>query len=83
LAEAKRLWELEATTPKLTTIQAGIVFNAFYNLSGLDEVGQAYRVQAVALAHKLSLFDEKSSGHNERIQKGRAYVAWTLYNWET
>ncbi|KAL8822314.1 MAG: hypothetical protein Q9191_006949 [Dirinaria sp. TL-2023a] len=41
IAEAKRLWELEPNVPRITTIQAGILFNVFYNLCGLDELGQA------------------------------------------
>jgi len=30
-AEARRLWEIEAGTNKLTTIQAAIVINVAYN----------------------------------------------------
>ncbi|KAJ0108572.1 hypothetical protein J7T55_015006 [Diaporthe amygdali] len=85
LAEAKRIWELEATKARITTIQAGIVFNVIHNLCGLDEIGQAYRVQALALAHKLQLFDGTidGDGQSDRTRNGRAYAAWALYNWET
>lgn len=85
LAEAKRLWELEAPRPRITTIQAGIIFNVIHNLCGLDEIGQAYRVHALALAHELGLFDGTVDRHQEsdRMRNGRAYAAWALYNWET
>lgn len=83
MAEAKRLWELEATKSRITTIQAGVLFNVFCNLCGLDEVGQAYRIQAITLAHKLRLFNRTRDGKSERIRRGRAFTAWALYNWET
>lgn len=82
MAEAKRLWELEAMEPRLTTIQTGIIFSVIHNLSGLDEIGQAYRIQAIALAQRLQIFDEPSSPRSQRTRKGIAYTAWALYNWE-
>ena len=83
IAEAKHLWELEANRPRITTIQAGMLFNVFYNLCGLDEVGQAYRIQAIALAHNTRLFESAIEGQSERIRRGRAFAAWALFNWET
>lgn len=85
LAEAKRLWELEAPKPRITTIQAGIIFNVIHNLCGIDEIGQPYRIHALALADKLQLLDGTIGGREQssRIQNGRAYAAWALYNWET
>ncbi|KJK76000.1 hypothetical protein H634G_08757 [Metarhizium anisopliae BRIP 53293] len=83
LAEAKRLWELEATEARITTVQAGILFNVFHNLCGLDEIGQAYRIQAIALAHQLRLFDSSVYMHDQRMRYGRAFAAWALFNWET
>lgn len=84
-AEAKRLWELEAPKPRITTIQAGIIFSVIHNLRGLDEIGQAYRIHALTLAHELNLFDgtRNRHEHSDRIWNGRAYTAWALYNWET
>ena len=69
--------------PRLPTVQAGILFNVFYNLCGLDEVGQAYRVQAIALAHELQLFTGTFDLYSERVLNGRVFAAWALYNWET
>ncbi|KAM0541612.1 hypothetical protein ACHAPJ_013159 [Fusarium lateritium] len=83
MAEAKRLWELEATVPRITTIQAGILFSVLHNLCGIDEIGQAYRIQAVALAHQLRIFDTAVERQDERTLRGRQYTAWALYNWET
>ena len=85
LAEAKRIWELEASKPRITTIQAGIIFNVIHNLCGLDEIGQAYWVYVIALAYKIRLFDGTldQHGQNDRMWNGKAYAAWALYNWET
>ncbi|PVH97901.1 hypothetical protein DM02DRAFT_630684 [Periconia macrospinosa] len=83
LAEAKRLWELEADKPRVTTVQAGIVFNVVYNLCGLDKVGQAYRIQAISLAKELSLFKNDVEGRSPRIRRGMAFTAWALFNWDT
>ena len=65
------MWELEATVPRITTIQAGMLFAIYHNLCGIDEIGQAYRVQAVALAHKLRIFDTAVVDKSERLQRGR------------
>lgn len=83
IAEARRIWELEADQPRITTVQAGILFNVFYNLCGLDEVGQVYRVQAIALARRLGLFDTTLEVHDARIRHGWIFTAWSLFNWET
>lgn len=82
IAEAKRLWELEAHEPRITTIQAGMLFNVFYNLSGLDEIGQAYRLHALTLVHQMHLFKRTTAG-TPRDRHGRAYAAWAFFNWET
>ena len=83
VAEAKRIWELIATEPHITTVQSGILFNVFHNLCGLDEIGQAYRIQAIALAHELRLFNGSMSGESSRIRNGRGFTAWALYSWES
>lgn len=82
MAEAKRLWELQAHQVRLTTIQAGIIFNVFHNLCGLDEIGQAYRINSYALANKMGLFDGPITDTNERMRRGKIYTAWALYSWE-
>jgi hypothetical protein len=68
--------------PRITTIQAGIVLNIYYNLSGLDEIGQVWRVQAIALAHELGLFDGRITAESDRLRAGMEFTAWTLYMWE-
>ncbi|KAL7936549.1 hypothetical protein V8C35DRAFT_295798 [Trichoderma chlorosporum] len=82
VGEAKRLWELEYE-PHITTIQAGILFNVFHNLCGLDEIGQAYRIRAIDMAHKMQLFDGTVSGRDYKMQRSMAFLAWTLFNWES
>ncbi|KAL6798401.1 hypothetical protein J3E68DRAFT_399708 [Trichoderma sp. SZMC 28012] len=83
IMEAKRIWELESHEPKITTIQAGIVFTVFHNLCGLDEIGQAYRIHAIDLAHQMQLFDSTVGGRSLKMQRSMAFLAWTLFNWET
>ncbi|KAG5927461.1 hypothetical protein E4U42_002212 [Claviceps africana] len=84
LAEAKRIWELEYNRPRITTIQAGIIFDVIHNLSGLDEVGQPYRLHAVVLASRMRLFHQTGADEvDDRMRNGRAFTAWALYNWET
>lgn len=83
VAEAKRLWEMQAHKPRVTTIQAGILFSVVHNLCGLDQIGQAYRLQAIDLAEKLRLLDHTVGQNDERIRRGLAYTAWALFNWET
>lgn len=82
MAEAKRIWELEAHVPRLTTIQAGIIFNVFHNLAGIDEIGQAYRIQSYALATKIGLFDGPITDTDDRMRRGKIFTAWALYSWE-
>ncbi|KAF4445635.1 hypothetical protein F53441_10635 [Fusarium austroafricanum] len=82
MAEAKRLWELEATVPRITTVQAGILFAVYHNLCGLDEIGKPYRIQAVVLAKQLRLFDTAVDGQSDRLRRGRQHAAWAMYNWE-
>ncbi|EHK44954.1 hypothetical protein TRIATDRAFT_139368 [Trichoderma atroviride IMI 206040] len=87
-AEAKRLWELESAIPRLTTIQASMIFNVFYNICGLDEIGKSYRIHAIELAEEIRLFDSPLDEQTEdprtiRLQKGKEFLAWSLFNWET
>lgn len=87
-AEAKRFWELESQIPRITTIQAGIIFNVFHNLCGLDTVGKSYKQQAISLSHQIGLFNspvdqQTVNPQAARLQKGRAFLAWSLFNWET
>lgn len=82
LVEAKRLWELEADTPRISTIQAGMILNGISNFSGLDEIGQAYYRQSVVLANDLHLYDRPANLANERSRQGKIYTAWALFCWD-
>ncbi|TDZ22302.1 Nitrogen assimilation transcription factor nirA [Colletotrichum orbiculare MAFF 240422] len=82
-AEAKRLWELESSRARITTVQAGILFSVFHNLCGLDDIGQPYRIQGVVLAQELGLLKPSSCNVMGAKRDGWAYTAWALYNWET
>lgn len=60
-----------------------MIFNVFYNLSGLDEIGQVYRLQAIDMARSLNIFDSSVEGRSDRLRHGMAYAAWALFMWET
>ena len=83
IAEARRLWELEADEPRITTIQTGILFNTFYCVCGLDVIGQAYSAESIKLAQRMRLFDRTVGGESKRSDVGRAFTAWGLFNWES
>ena len=91
IAEAKRIWELEASQPRMTTIQAGILLSIFYSLCGLDEIGQKYRIQAIALAQSMRLFNSDTEGPSHRIRHWHGFhcmgfvqlgnVSWFIWRW--
>ncbi|KAJ6782267.1 hypothetical protein PWT90_10560 [Aphanocladium album] len=78
LAEARRLWELAASEAHITTVQAGILFSVFYNLSGLDEVGQTYHIRSVDMADELGIMGAPIPEEPPRTQRGKAFTAWTF-----
>jgi len=82
LAEARRLWELELSEAKLTTILAGILINLVYNISGADKVGWSYTVQTVQKARAIGLFGAPTEAADERRQRGRDFAAWAVFCWQ-
>ncbi|KEQ68599.1 hypothetical protein M436DRAFT_58083, partial [Aureobasidium namibiae CBS 147.97] len=83
LVEAKRLWEIEALTPRISTVQAGIILNGISNLSGLDQIGQTYLKQTIALANRLGLFlDRPIKTSSEKSRQCMIYTAWALFCWD-
>jgi hypothetical protein len=83
LAETRRLLEIEAQRPSLTTIQALLVMHQTANMNGLDKVGMSYLFQAVSMAYKLDLFREDPDIRSFRMKKARAFTAWGLFIWQT
>lgn len=57
-------------------------FNVFHNLCGLDELGQSYRIHAIALANELGFYDGPITSPNEKLRHANIYTAWALYSWE-
>lgn len=45
------------------------------NLCGLDEIGQAYRIHAIALAHELGFYDGSITAASEKMRKAKIYTA--------
>ncbi|KAI5362387.1 hypothetical protein Slin15195_G060400 [Septoria linicola] len=83
LMEAKRLWELESTTPTIANVQAGILLNGISNWSGLDEIGQTYRATSIKLANHLGLYDGPIKASSERSRQCGIYTAWALFCWDS
>ena len=83
LAEAKRLWELEISQNKLTTIQAAGILNLIYNVDGVDKIGLTYLEEAVRMAKVVGLFSGASKLKSQGSDVAREFTAWSLFNWET
>lgn len=82
LAEARRLWELEASkAPNITTLQAGIVLGILYNCNALDKLGVTYFVHAISLAHQLGIFSKMMSSDPD-VRIVSEYTAWGLFGWQ-
>ena len=81
-AEAKRIWELEASQDKVVTLQAGMVLNVVYNYCGLDNIGRLYTVRSVAMAQSLGLFDPAVKIDSTDLRHVRQFTAWALFSWQ-
>ncbi|KAH5549732.1 hypothetical protein HBI27_015420 [Parastagonospora nodorum] len=82
LAEAKRLWELEDETPKLTTVHAGCLINAAMDVNGHDRPGIAYARQALSMAHELGVFRAPLIG-DPKLNDAKVFTAWGVSTWLT
>lgn len=84
LAEAKRLWEIEATGSRvrLTTIQAAILLHLINLINAMDAVGSPYTQRAVSLAQRIGLFGPSGAGQDTKRSNAKLFTAWALYNWQ-
>lgn len=82
LAEAKRLWALEAGKSKLTTIHAGLVITLFHNMACMDRIRWTYTLQAVAIAYDLQLFDPAKRVKSKKLRNARDFTAWALFSYQ-
>ena len=82
LAEAKRLWELEADSRGLHAIQAGLLLNVVHNMNGADKIGWSYTVRAVRLAHRINLFGAVADDDDEKLQEAKVFTAWAIFSWQ-
>lgn len=67
--------------PKLTTLQATMVFNNVNNMNGVDKLGYYYNMQAVDMTNKLGLFSP-APALSRKEQNARNFTAWALYAWQ-
>jgi hypothetical protein len=81
LAEARRLWEAEASQPGLATIQATTILSGLCNMNGADQLGYSYLKQAVEMASDIKLFDQSDISIS-RAGDARIFTAWMLYAWQ-
>ncbi|KJZ71867.1 hypothetical protein HIM_08712 [Hirsutella minnesotensis 3608] len=80
ITEAKRLWELDgAASTLLTKLQATMIINTLYNVSGIDKVGNLYLLQGAAMVHDLRLFQRPRQIDCVRLQMARDFTAWCFY----
>ncbi|KAI1871490.1 uncharacterized protein JN550_004484 [Neoarthrinium moseri] len=89
-AEAEKLWAAEKTqSSTLMQVPAAIFLSMWCRSSGLEELSTGFISEAVRLAEELGLFDMESQEidqrepHLHRIWRGRAVIAWGLFNWQT
>ncbi|KAH6683674.1 hypothetical protein F5X68DRAFT_171888 [Plectosphaerella plurivora] len=80
MAEAKRLWELEAHDLKITTIHASIVLETVHAMCGLDKIGKKYSAHAQHLAREMRLMEGAPEKRTKREKIGWAYTAWTMFS---
>ena len=81
LAEARRLWEMVAEKASLTTIQAGYLITAVYNVNGLDKIGRSYTIQAISMAEQFGLFHDNAD-EDKRFRNAKAITGWSLFSWQ-
>ncbi|KAK0736367.1 hypothetical protein B0T21DRAFT_401867 [Apiosordaria backusii] len=91
MAEAKRLWELESDTPRLTTIQAAMLMNVNTNMNAMDEIGFNFTKRGVEMANQiglltpsrdLSLLKGPENALQGRKALSRSFTAWALFNFQ-
>ncbi|KAF4963074.1 hypothetical protein FSARC_8876 [Fusarium sarcochroum] len=64
VAEARRLWDLEAGKNNLTTVQAGPLLYLALAACGMDRIGRSYLLQSVIIAERLDIFNHR---HEKRV----------------
>ncbi|KAM3503970.1 hypothetical protein MY11210_008515 [Beauveria gryllotalpidicola] len=79
MAEAKRLWDMEAGNVRLTTVQAGPILYLAHAICGSDKIGRAYLIQSVAMAKNLAIFKLHSNRVSGKAQDARDFTAWAIF----
>lgn len=81
LAEARRLWEVEQSTDRLTTIQADVTPNVVLDLCGVDQIGWAYAEHANRMGERLGIFDGTHNFKSRRMREAVDFPAWVAFIW--
>lgn len=81
LAEARRILDLERTSPSITTVQAAAIVSQTCNTNGTDEIGWPYLHMSLEMAKTIDLFSSTpESGTGWQVVA--AVTAWGLFNWQ-
>lgn len=75
------MWEMVAEKASLTTIQAGYLITAVYNVNGLDKLGRSYTIQSISMAERFGLFHDDADD-DKRFQNAKAITGWSLFSWQ-
>lgn len=85
LAEARRLWELQAEPCTLVQMQTATLLYLVYAHNGLDLLGLPFLAAAVEIGHKLGVFEAAESAYPEKpeLANARLFTAWTVFRHTT
>ncbi|KAK3293676.1 uncharacterized protein B0H64DRAFT_364455 [Chaetomium fimeti] len=82
LAEAKRLWDIEANgEPRLTTIHAALSLTLRYGADGADKIGLPFMLKALELAEQMDLFTRTEKG-DSKMSLARTFTAWAVFSYQ-
>ncbi|KAK4177803.1 hypothetical protein QBC36DRAFT_345114 [Triangularia setosa] len=86
MAEAKRLWELESDTPKLTTIQAAMLMNTAITRQTLIHNRAVEMATQIGLltppTRDLAPLNSPENAPQSRKALSRNFTAWALFNFQ-
>ncbi|KAL8339053.1 hypothetical protein RB601_006007 [Gaeumannomyces tritici] len=84
MAEFKRLWELESSEHRITTVQAGVIICVSHNVDGLDKVGTSFLAQAVTMGREMGIFSAAEyASLNPKRKAVYTVTAQGIYAWES
>ena len=86
--ETERLWKEEESRGGLLAVPAAVLLDIWWKAHDDPALGQKYLQRGIDIANDLGLFQMSSSsreGHgalSKKDRKGRAMIAWGIFNWQ-